>query len=91
MKIARSLLDQIVEHARQDAPDECCGLVGSVDGRATSVHATTNTVRSPLRFEIDGMELFRTMESIEDGGADLHDRVFVGQEQRSVPEHVAAR
>ena len=71
MKIARSLLDQIVAHARQDAPDECCGLVGAADGRATSVHATTNTVRSPLRFEIDGMELYRTMEAIEDGGAEL--------------------
>jgi [CysO sulfur-carrier protein]-S-L-cysteine hydrolase len=71
MKIARSLLDQIVAHARQDAPDECCGLVGATDGRATSVHAATNTVRSPLRFEIDGMELYRTMEAIEEGGAEL--------------------
>jgi proteasome lid subunit RPN8/RPN11 len=71
MKIARSLLDQIVDHARADAPDECCGLVGAVDGAASSVHATTNTVRSPLRFEIDGMELYRTIETIEDGGAEL--------------------
>src|SRR4051812_23318472 len=71
MKIARSLLDQIVEHARRDAPDECCGLVGVNDGAASSVHATTNTVRSPLRFEMDGMELFRTIERIEDGGGEL--------------------
>ena len=71
MKIARPLLDQIVDHARRDAPDECCGLVGVVDGRATSAHPTTNTVRSPLRFEMDGMELFRTIEEIEEGGAEL--------------------
>jgi proteasome lid subunit RPN8/RPN11 len=71
MKIARDLLDQIVDHARRDAPDECCGLIGGADGRATSVHATVNAVRSPLRFEIDGMELFRTIEAIEDGGAEL--------------------
>ena len=71
MKIARQLLDQIVDHARRDAPDECCGLVGAADGRATSAHPTTNTVRSPLRFEMDGMELFRTIEEIEDGGAEL--------------------
>ena len=71
MKIARPLLDQIVDHARRDAPDECCGLVGAVDGRATSAHPATNTVRSPLRFEMDGMELFRTIEEIEDGGAEL--------------------
>jgi proteasome lid subunit RPN8/RPN11 len=71
MKIARELLDQIVDHARRDAPDECCGLVGGSDGRASTVHATTNTVRSPLRFEMDGMELFRTIEAIEDGGGEL--------------------
>lgn len=71
MKIARELLDQIIDHARQDAPDECCGLIGGSDGTATSAHPTTNTVRSPLRFEMDGMELFRTIEQIEDGGAEL--------------------
>jgi proteasome lid subunit RPN8/RPN11 len=71
MKIARSLLDQIVDHARQDAPDECCGLVGATAGRASSVHATTNTVRSPLRFEMDGMELYKTIERIEGDGAEL--------------------
>jgi proteasome lid subunit RPN8/RPN11 len=71
MKIARSLLDQIVDHARRDAPDECCGLVGVSDGRATSAHAVENTVRSPLRFEMDGMELFRTIEAIEDRGDEL--------------------
>jgi proteasome lid subunit RPN8/RPN11 len=71
MKIARSLLEQIVEHARRDAPDECCGLVGTVDGRAASVHATANAVRSPLRFEIDGMELYKAIEAIEDGGSEL--------------------
>jgi proteasome lid subunit RPN8/RPN11 len=71
MKIARSLLDQIVDHARRDAPDECCGLVGAVDGTASSVHETTNTVRSPLRFEMDGMELYRAIEAIEETGAEL--------------------
>ena len=71
MKIARSLLDQIVEHARRDAPDECCGLVGAVDGRASSVHAATNAVRSPLRFEIDPKELLHTTQAIDDAGEQL--------------------
>ena len=71
MKIARELLDQIVDHARRDAPDECCGLIGTVDGRAVSVHPTTNVVRSPRRFEMDGMELFRTLEAIESAGSEL--------------------
>jgi len=71
LRIARAHLDQIVDHARRDAPDECCGLVGIADGRAASVHPTQNTVRSPLRFEMDGMELKRTIDAIEDDGQDL--------------------
>jgi proteasome lid subunit RPN8/RPN11 len=66
MKIARDLLDQIIEHAREDAPNECCGLVGARDGRATSVHRARNLAASPLKFEVDGPELFRILEAIED-------------------------
>ncbi len=71
MRIARDLYDQIVDHARRDAPDECCGLVGEVDGRAASVHVTENAVRSPLRFEIDGRELMRAIDAIESAGEEL--------------------
>jgi proteasome lid subunit RPN8/RPN11 len=71
VKIARSLLDEIVEHAVRDAPNECCGLVAARTGAATSVHATENLAASPFRFEIDGMELMRLIDRFEDGGDDL--------------------
>jgi [CysO sulfur-carrier protein]-S-L-cysteine hydrolase len=71
MKIARDLLDQIVDHARRDAPNECCGLVGAHDGRATSVHPTENVRASPLAFEVHGPEAFRIMEGIESSGGEL--------------------
>ena len=61
------LLDRVVAHARRDAPNECCGLVATRDGRATSVHETENTAASPFRFEVDGMALYRAMSAIEDG------------------------
>ena len=28
MKISQSLIDEIVAHAREDLPNECCGMVG---------------------------------------------------------------
>ena len=52
----------MVAHARRDAPNECCGLVATRDGRATSVHETENTAASPFRFEVDGMALYRAIE-----------------------------
>ena len=57
MKIARSLLDEVVEHAVRDAPNECCGLVVGRDGSATGVRALENLAASPFRFDIDGREL----------------------------------
>jgi proteasome lid subunit RPN8/RPN11 len=53
------MLDEIVEHAVRDAPNECCGLVVGVDGTATAVRAMENLAASPFRFDIDGRELIQ--------------------------------
>jgi [CysO sulfur-carrier protein]-S-L-cysteine hydrolase len=71
VKIDRALLDDIVAHAVADAPNECCGIVAARDGAATAVHAVENQAASPFRFEVDGLEMFRLLESIEGGGDEL--------------------
>ncbi len=71
MRIPRPLLDDIVEHARADAPNECCGMIASVDGRAVKVHRARNAAASPLRYELDGMEQYRIQTAIEDAGHEL--------------------
>jgi proteasome lid subunit RPN8/RPN11 len=71
VRIAPDLLDAIVDHARRDAPNECCGMVATRDGAAVSVHAAENTAASPFRFEVDGLEVHRTLTGIEDAGYDL--------------------
>jgi proteasome lid subunit RPN8/RPN11 len=68
VKIARSLLDEVVEHAIRDAPNECCGLVVGRDGTATGVRALENLAASPFRFEIDGRVLIAF--AFADGGED---------------------
>jgi proteasome lid subunit RPN8/RPN11 len=57
VRIARSLLDEIVEHAVRDAPNECCGLVIGTGGTATAARPMENLAASPFRFDIDGREL----------------------------------
>lgn len=69
MRIAESLVEEIVAHARHDVPNECCGLIGGRDGEATSVHRAENLFASPLRFEVaNPVALLR---AIEDAGEDL--------------------
>jgi [CysO sulfur-carrier protein]-S-L-cysteine hydrolase len=71
MRIARELYDQLVAHARSEAPNECCGMVASENGRAVRVHPAENAAASPLRYEIEGREQLRIMTAIEDDGLDL--------------------
>jgi proteasome lid subunit RPN8/RPN11 len=71
MRISREHLDAIVDHARAEHPNECCGLVVTRDGRAVAVHLLENTAASPFRFEVDGLTLHRLMTEIEDAGDEL--------------------
>jgi proteasome lid subunit RPN8/RPN11 len=71
MRISRALLDEIVAHARAEAPNECCGMVASESGRAVEVHPAVNAAASPLRYEMDPKDQLRIETAIEDAGRDL--------------------
>jgi proteasome lid subunit RPN8/RPN11 len=84
MRIARSLYDELIAHARADAPNECCGMIASRDGEAVAVHRATNTAASPLRYVIDGREQYAIQTAIEDAGLDLG--AIYHSHTRSAPE-----
>lgn len=71
MRIRRELLEEIVAHARADAPNECCGMVAAKDGEAVQVFRAENAAASPLRYEIDGKDQYRIQMAIEDSGWEL--------------------
>ncbi|HKH16922.1 MAG TPA: M67 family metallopeptidase [Solirubrobacteraceae bacterium] len=71
MRIARLLLDQIVAQARDEAPNECCGIVGSRDGRAVTLFKARNARASPLAYDIDGRDLQRIYDEIDRNGLEV--------------------
>jgi proteasome lid subunit RPN8/RPN11 len=71
MRIDQTLLDEIVSHAREEVPNECCGIIGGQDGRATSLHRASNALASPVRYEIEATDLYRIWRQIEEAGDDL--------------------
>jgi proteasome lid subunit RPN8/RPN11 len=71
MRIGQSLVDEIVAHAREDLPNECCGMVGGADGAAATVYPAENAEASPFRYSISAGEQFRLMREIEAGGEEL--------------------
>lgn len=64
-------MDEIVAHAREDTPNECCGMIGGVDGEARTIYRAANAEASPLRYSIDASEQFRLMRTIEEAGEEL--------------------
>src|SRR3954454_7428816 len=46
-------------------------MVATSAGAAVSVHEAQNIAASPFRFEVDGLELHRTLTGIEDAGHEL--------------------
>jgi [CysO sulfur-carrier protein]-S-L-cysteine hydrolase len=71
MRIAQDLYDQMIAHAREEAPNECVGMVGSSDGQALAVYPAVNAEASPLRFRIDPEEQLELHNRIEDAGLEL--------------------
>jgi proteasome lid subunit RPN8/RPN11 len=71
MRIPRNLVDEIVAHAREDLPNECCGMVGGGAEEARTVYRAENAEASPLRYSIDAKEQFRLMRAIEEAGEEL--------------------
>jgi proteasome lid subunit RPN8/RPN11 len=71
MRVSQDLIDELVSHAREDVPNECCGLIGGVDGVATDILRVSNAAASPLRFEMDPQEQYNAWKAIEDDGKEL--------------------
>jgi proteasome lid subunit RPN8/RPN11 len=71
VRISRDLVEEIVAHAREDLPNECCGIVSTSDGAAVRVYRATNAVPSPVRFEIDPRDLIRIHSDIERAGIEM--------------------
>jgi proteasome lid subunit RPN8/RPN11 len=57
----------LVEHAREEAPNECCGYVRAEDGVVQEVVRAENPRRSPYGYELDSKSLLATNELDDQG------------------------
>jgi len=72
VRLSRQLYDRLVEHARSEAPNECCGIVVMDGDVATSVQPATNLHASPLKFEIDHRDQIRLFREFGDFACIYH-------------------
>src|SRR4051794_15005667 len=65
------MVEAMIAHAREEAPNECCGMIGGRDREASSLHRAKKAEASPLRYSLDSQDQFRIMREIEESGEEL--------------------
>lgn len=71
MKLQRAYVDEIIAHAREDAPNECCGIIAGNDGHATQLYRAINAEASPYRYNVDPKDLLRIYRDLDDQDWDV--------------------
>lgn len=69
MRITRAQWDELVAHAREEAPNECCGYLKARDGRVEEVFRSENTRHSRYGYELDSNSLLAAYRLDEEGFA----------------------
>jgi [CysO sulfur-carrier protein]-S-L-cysteine hydrolase len=71
LSIEKKYVDEMVDQARLEAPNECCGLLAGKNERVTQLYRTANTLHSPVRYNVDPLELIRVYQELGKRGWDL--------------------
>lgn len=71
MLIREEILTALIEHARREAPLECCGLLTGRRDLIDGVIPCTNELESPKAFSIPPRELFAAFRGMRDSGREL--------------------
>ena len=71
VRITRSFVEEMVAHAKDDLPNECCGILAGPEGEVAKSFRMTNVEASPFRFSMDPGELVRVDGEAGDQGWEL--------------------
>lgn len=71
MRIPRKIHDEIFAQAREELPNECCGLIGGSAGEARTLYRARNAEASPFRYVLQPQDQLRIVGEIEDRGEEL--------------------
>ncbi len=62
MKISKKQIDEMIAHAHEDLPNECCGLIGGTGDEARTLYRARNAFASPFSYRVDPGDQYRIIE-----------------------------
>jgi len=70
MRMTQAQWDELVVHAREEAPNECCGYLRAEHGTVRQVFRSRNLRASPYGYELDPQSLLAA-NRLDDEGHDV--------------------
>jgi proteasome lid subunit RPN8/RPN11 len=67
MRMSRAIWDAMVAHAREEAPNECCGYLRGRDGTVEEAVRAQSTRKSRYAYELDSKSLLRVNQLDDEG------------------------
>jgi proteasome lid subunit RPN8/RPN11 len=64
--LEQQYVDEMIAHAVEDAPNECCGIIAGSNDRATKLYRTRNSEQSPYRYNVDPKDLLRIFRECDE-------------------------
>ena len=71
LRIGREFADDMIAHALQDDPNECCGILAGADATISKLYRITNASPSPYRYQMDPQGIMQTMLDTEQNGWEM--------------------
>jgi proteasome lid subunit RPN8/RPN11 len=65
LKLPHAMWEEIIQHAREDAPRECCGVIIGPPGECRELRRMTNTYEGIDFYEVDGRELLDLSKEVD--------------------------
>lgn len=71
MRLPGAYRDEMIAHALEDNPNECCGIIAGRNGDATKLYRAVNAAASPYRYEVEAKDLLRINRDIDSNDWDV--------------------
>ena len=70
-RIRQSHIEEMIDHAKEHDPNECCGILAGTGEDITHLYRVKNLTPSPFRYVMDPKEQLEVMKNADDNGLEL--------------------
>jgi proteasome lid subunit RPN8/RPN11 len=70
-KLEKRFATEIIDHARAEAPNECCGLLAGENGTILQLYRCDSAEKSAYRYYLDPKDQLRVMRELDEKGWEL--------------------